>query len=76
MNRKSDSKPVSSIVQLAHQRHRGQPSRVATATATHPVATIVLLTVRDRLTAWVCGPQNPIQEEESDMRKFLALGQA
>jgi len=51
-------------------------SRAATATATHPVATIVLLTVRDRLTAWVCGPQNPIQEEESKMRKFLALGQA
>jgi hypothetical protein len=29
--------------------------------ATHPDATIVVRTVRDRLTAWVCGPQNPIQ---------------
>jgi hypothetical protein len=49
---------------------------VATATATHPVAIIVVLTIRDRLTGWVCGPQNPIQQEESNMRKFLALGQA
>jgi hypothetical protein len=53
---------VSSIVQLALGLRRGRDeNRVATATATHPVATIVVLTVRDRVTAWVCGPQNPIQ---------------
>jgi hypothetical protein len=45
---------------LALRRDRSA-SGVATSTATHPDATIVVRTVRDRLTAWVCGPQNPIQ---------------